>query len=194
MPNLKTNTSIMKKMLGAPKAGSDRPFIKNEIKPNEPSEGFFSLPSEPKPPQMQFNEADPISVKKNIEATTTISMTDKPIEEKKDIVIDFMNEDHLKNFVGKKSQEANANSATDNPAPTMGGKSISDAQKDIAGMENKEPDWTFDDYKMMASFMIELFDSGLTLAFRWFAKDTTDAPYQILQSKKNKLTEQLAYL
>lgn len=45
-----------------------------------------------------------------------------------------------------------------------------------------------DDYDFFAGLLVEGFDLGTSTAFRWWAMDTSDAPYEMTKKKKDKLT------
>ena len=44
-----------------------------------------------------------------------------------------------------------------------------------------------DDYVFIAGILVEILDLGTSTAFRWWAMDTSDQPYEMTKSKKDKL-------
>lgn len=116
----------------------------------------------------------------------------KPIDEK--ATIDFMNEDHVTSFTASKAKESTSNEGSNSKSMFEGetSDSLRDKIKDAESSFQKQ--FTPDDFKEIAQFLITLIDTGISSALKWWSKDTTDAPYSLGKEKQNKLVYQLTLL
>lgn len=127
---------------------------------------------------------------KNFKSSTEIDSSTAPKAAPQKVQLNLMNEDHLKSFVKAPSQEPKSGMLNADGSQ----KTTQQIEQDIKKIEEQSKPWETKDYQVMATFIIEAFDTGITLGLRWFAKDTSDREYQIPKEKKTLLIEQLTYL
>ena len=136
----------------------------------------------PKDIKDRITEAVPATNNKTAEPKDVKSI-EIDLGEKKDIqpeskTINFKSSDFLKDHINKKTSDAKIPEKPKSPEV----KSIT-----TEPVEDKKLQPVNEDYEMVAGFIIDMFDLGTATLFRYYAMDTTDAPYEMTKSKKTKL-------
>ena len=72
--------------------------------------------------------------------------------------------------------------------------SVEEAKKKVAEDEARLPVYTLEDFELIAEVLVTAFDSGVVTGLRVFAKDDSDAPYNISVNKKKDLKNLVARL
>ena len=124
--------------------------------------------------------------------TQTIDLNEKQAKSGEKTTLDFMNSNYVNEFVGKKTKRAE-----DNVQETSGefsGKTTEQVRQEINAAESSKEDWTPDDFKMVAEFIITIIDSVIASGLRWWSKDTSDQAYSLSKDKQSKLVKQLTMM
>lgn len=109
---------------------------------------------------------------------------------KEKVTIDFLDESHAFKFTESKSKQAeikdqNAKDMFGTNDPNELRRQVSEAEAS-AGKE-----YSVDDFKDIAIFIITMIDVGASNFFKWWSKDTTTNPYSLGEGNKNILIKQL---
>lgn len=99
------------------------------------------------------------------------------VNEKK--TIDLKNPDFFDREIDKKTAEAANDKKKEKSAEA---RSITEEKIDDPKLTPET-----DDYEFVAMILVEGLDLGTSTAFRWWAMDTSDAPYEMTKKKKDKL-------
>lgn len=131
---------------------------------------------------------------KNLQDQETVTLNDKSkgkVEEK--VVIDFMNEDHIRSFTAGETKKADVES--DETKSNFEGKSVDDLKADIKRAEEESTkNFTAKDFEDIARFIIFLIDTGLSSGLKWWSGDSSDAAYSLPEKKKEMLVYQLTLI
>ncbi len=72
-------------------------------------------------------------------------------------------------------------------------KSVAELREEYIKEEEQQGEkLDVEDFEMIADFLIEAMEVATSTGFRWWALDSSDAPYEMTVSKKNKLKKLLA--
>lgn len=144
------------------------------------------------------NVKDAESYVKNLNDQKTIDLGEtgkKQAGEK--VVIDFMNEDHVKDFTSsetKKAEDLQDDSDLGNKS-NFSGESVDDLKKKIKDEEEKSvKNFTAKDFEDVARFIIFLIDASFSSFFKWWGKDTSDTAYSLPKGKQETLVYQLTLI
>ena len=131
---------------------------------------------------------------KNLKDQKTVDLGDNGKNKSSEkVTIDFMNEDHIKNFTSGETKKAAENDI--NAGSQFEGKSVDDLKADIKKAEDdSKKNFTAKDFEDIARFIIFLIDTGLSSGLKWWAKDTSDAAYSLPEKKKEMLVYQLTLI
>ncbi len=118
---------------------------------------------------------------------------EKQSDEKETVKVDFMKTDFTKNFIGKKTVKS------DEKDEEKVKEEKKEDTKDIRDRIIKEEQdyakqFTKEDFADIAEIMIDLLDTGISTALRFWAKDTSDQAYEINITKKKRLVKQLTLI
>lgn len=112
------------------------------------------------------------------------------------VVIDFMNADQSEDFIKKKTQksELNLEIGKDEEESLFKGKSIEEVREQIRKEEEESGGTAFkpENFEEIARLIIDVIDLLMSALLRWYAKDTTDQPYSLSKSKKDKVVYSLS--
>jgi len=141
---------------------------------------------------LKIKNKDDKSYIENITDTKTIDLGEagkKQSSEK--VTIDFMNEDHIKDFTGSQTKKSEENVEKEDSSKI----SSEDFQKEIKQAEDDSTkNFTKKDFEDIAKFLIFLIDTGISSAMKWWSKDTSDAAYSLPNEKKKMLEYQLTII
>jgi hypothetical protein len=147
----------------------------------------------PKP----LNEAPKQEKKVELSREVNIDETLKDEVDKK-VKITFKGKDFMKKEINKKTADAPLQVEDEEikpNAPKMLGSiepTAEEMREQIIKAENTTKEsFSVEDYQMMAEFIIDALDWGGSSGLMYLAKDTTDAPYTLSVSKKDRLKKQL---
>jgi len=142
-----------------------------------------------------ISEEDKSTSDNNTKSKTTknIPIDEKQSEERETVKVDFMKSDFTKNFIGKKTVKSDEKSEKETE------KEKKEDTKDLRDRiirEEKEyaQQFTKEDFADIAEIMIDLMDTGISTALRFWAKDTSDQAYEINVTKKKRLIKQLTLI
>lgn len=131
----------------------------------------------------------------NTKSSTTkdIPIDEKQSQEKETVRVDFMKTDFTKNYIGKKTVKSDEKSEKE---------TVKEKKEDVKDLrdriirEEKEyaENFTKEDFADIAEIMIDLLDTGVSTALRFWAKDTSDQAYEINVTKKKRLVKQLTLI
>jgi len=131
---------------------------------------------------------------KNLKDQKTVDLSEAGKSKSSEkVVIDFMNEEHIKNFTSSESKKSDENEVNTNSQ--FDGKSVEDLRSEIKKAEDdSKKNFTAKDFEDIAKFIIFLIDTGLSSALKWWSKDTSDAAYSLPEKKKDMLVYQLTLI
>lgn len=112
-------------------------------------------------------------------------------EEQDSVQIDFQEEDSANAYVAEptKPNKDEEQESIDPNTP------VSKIQEDLHNYEqSKSGVLEFKDLLKQAEFLITLFDTAMSMFFKWLAKDSSTSAYSMPASNKKILTEQLALI
>lgn len=108
------------------------------------------------------------------------------------VVIDFMNEDHIKGFTSAETKKAEENI---DDKSQFKDKSAEDLKKEIKAAEDASAkNFTAKDFEDIARFIIFLIDTGISSGLKWWSGDTSDSAYSLPEKKKEMLVYQLTLI
>jgi len=74
-------------------------------------------------------------------------------------------------------------------------RSVKDVREQLKEEESRYEDTlTVEDVKVFAETILDFLDIGLVTVARWYAKDVSDAPYELNKKKRDRLIKQLTYI
>lgn len=131
---------------------------------------------------------------KNLKDQKTVDLSEAGKSKSSEkVVIDFMNEEHIKNFTSSESKKSDENEV--NTSSQFDGKSVEDLRAEIKKAEDdSKKNFTAKDFEDIAKFIIFLIDTGLSSVLKWWSKDTSDAAYSLPEKKKDMLVYQLTLI
>lgn len=128
---------------------------------------------------------------KNLNNQETVNLSES---NKKDVTenvtIDFLNEEHIKNFTSSQTKEAEEVKES-----KFENKTTEELQNEIKKNEDDfSKKLTPKDLEEVAKFIIFLIDASLSSLMKWWSKDTSDTAYSLSKSKLDNLTYQLTLI
>lgn len=109
------------------------------------------------------------------------------------VVIDFMNEDHIKSFTSAETKKAEETQGDEKSQ--FKDKSVEDLKKEIKAAEDASAkNFTAKDFEDIARFIIFLIDTGISSGLKWWSGDTSDSAYSLPEKKKEMLVYQLTLI
>lgn len=118
---------------------------------------------------------------------------DMPVKEEKTgpgetIRADVLGDEFLNDFIGKKTAASDVPS--DKEATLTG--NVDELSDQIRSEEAKYvANFTAEDFADIAEVIIDLLETVIVSGLRWWAKDDTDAPYEISEKKRKRLVKHL---
>lgn len=104
--------------------------------------------------------------------------------------IDFLDDAQSLNYTQFKSKQSEAKD--ENSEKMFGTNDPNELRKQISEAENSAgKEYTIDDFKDIATFIITFIDVGASSFCKWWSKDTTSEPYSLGATNKNILIKQL---
>lgn len=136
-------------------------------------------------------KAEEIVSEPEVQATETINVEEEKLDSKGKATIDFMNPDHVNDFIKKETKK----SESENSSVFGKGKTVEEIRTQIASEEaSKSSDWKPEDFEMIAEIIVMVIDSIAANALRFFAYDTAESAYSLPERKKSMLVRQLAMI
>lgn len=140
-----------------------------------------------------------IKQEKKVELSKEINIDETLKDEvDKKVRITFKGKDFMKNEIKKKTADApleNEGEEINSKGPLMIGEIEQTAEemreKIIKAENTTKESFSLEDYQMMSEFIIDALDWGGSSGLMYLAKDTTDAPYTLSVTKKDRLKKQL---
>ena len=170
-----------------------KPPAKPPLKMVKPPATTISVKPEPKQgpepqPELKVEKPD-IEPLKELKQEIDIGTKEEQTPEKK--TVSFKSHDFLKNEVKKQTAKApEAEKESAEPKET-----VESVQAKIKEVDNDTSEqFSLEDFELFAEIIIDVVTVFMTTALRWYAKDDSDAAYEIPVKKQKMLVKQLARL
>jgi hypothetical protein len=120
---------------------------------------------------------------KEVELDLTKEGIKKSAEEEESVKLSFKSGSFLKNQIKKSTGPA--------PEKEIPKTTVEDVKKEIEEYENKKDNFTYDDFYLLAEVIVDIIEIIIVSLLRWYAKDNSDAPYLLTQTKKDRIVKLL---
>lgn len=124
---------------------------------------------------------------------TTINVEKKV--KQKSVPLNLMDEGYIDEFIAQDTEDAMKDDPDEGKggSDTFKGKTADEIREKLSSEEGAKK-MSAEEFEMVAKFLINVIDTGISTGLRAFAKDTTDTGYSITTPKKNMLIEQLTFI
>lgn len=124
---------------------------------------------------------------KNLQGTETVDLNAKKEKVAEKVSLNFMDEDHVKDFIKSKTKESDA------PNESQFKDEVT-AEDIKAAEEQSKQKFTSKDMEEIAKVIILFLDSAISTGLRFWAKDNSDYGYSLPEAKKKMLEYQLTLI
>ncbi len=126
-----------------------------------------------------------------VESTQTITVEDDK-QEDKTAKVNFMNNDFMKDFIGKKTEKSKEEPGlNDNPTKDS---NTTTATTQESVQQPLQQGLSPDDFQEFARVFMEVLDLGIAQLLRFYAKDNSTEAYELPKGKIDRLSKQLGNL
>lgn len=119
--------------------------------------------------------------------TIEINVKEKDVSDTEKKTVNIKDSNVLKDFINQQPKKAPPKPKEEIKADKPK-QNVEEVRKQII-LDDKKAGEAFDieDFELFSEFTIEALEMGTSTLFRWWALDTTDAPYEMTVKKKDKL-------